>query len=333
MPGAPHDRDRPPRLASVAPAVPVSCLGAPGTPGTPAFDDQDARVNVWVEASRPRTLPAAVAPVLVGTAVATRFVPWRAAAALVVALSLQIAVNFANDYFDGVGGIDTPDRTGPRRVVAAGLVEPGRMKRAIAVALAVAGVAGLALAVAVGWELVAVGAVSILAALGYSGGRRPYASLGLGEIFVFVFFGLVATVGSQYVQDETWSWAAVVVAVPVGLIATAILVVNNLRDIPTDAATGKLTLAVRLGEGRTRWLFASMLAGAFLMPVPIAIVTTWWTAVAFGAAPLGVRAATVVREAPLGPDLVPALEATGRLHLVYAVLLAAGLVAGRLVGA
>jgi 1,4-dihydroxy-2-naphthoate octaprenyltransferase len=290
-------------------------------------------VNVWVEAARPRTLPAALAPVLVGTAVATTFVAWRLIAALVVALALQVAVNYANDYFDGVAGIDTEERTGPRRAVAAGLVAPSAMKRAIAVSLAVAGVAGLALAVAVGWELVLVGAVSMLAALGYSGGGRPYASLGLGEVFVFVFFGLVATVGSQYVQDETWSWLAVLAAVPVGLIATAILVANNLRDIPTDAATGKHTLAVRLGEARTRTLFVVLVVLAFAFLVPIALVVgSGWVAAPLLAVPLATRAAVLVRRAPLGPELVAALETTGRLHLAYGVLLAAGLVLDRTAG-
>lgn len=290
-------------------------------------------MNVWVEAARPRTLPAALAPVLVGTAVATTFVAWRFVAALIVALALQVAVNYANDYFDGVAGIDTDERTGPRRVVAAGLVTAGAMKRAIAVALAVAGVAGLALAVAVGWELVLVGAVSMLAALGYSGGGRPYASLGLGEVFVFVFFGLVATVGSQYVQDETWAWLAVLAAVPVGLIATAILVANNLRDIPTDAATGKHTLAVRLGEARTRTLFVALVVLAFALLVPIAVaVGSGWVAAPLLAVPLATRAVVLVRRAPLGPELVAALETTGRLHLAYGVLLAAGLVLDRVAG-
>jgi len=159
-------------------------------------------VNVWVEAARPPTLPAAIAPVLVGTAAASRLVLWRFAAALVVALGVQVAVNYANDYFDGVRGGDTPQRVGPRRAVASGLVAPARMRAAIAVALGVAAVAGSALSAAVGWELLGVGLACFVAALAYSGGPRPYASSGLGELFVFVFFGLVATVGSAYVHDE-----------------------------------------------------------------------------------------------------------------------------------
>lgn len=287
-------------------------------------------VNVWLEAARPRTLPAAVAPVLVGTAVASSFSWPRFVGALVVALSLQVAVNYANDYSDGVRGVDTPDRVGPRRAVAAGLTTPAAMRRAIGVAVAVAGVAGLWLAAVAGWELLIVGAVAVVAALGYSGGSRPYASLGLGEVAVFVFFGLVATVGSQYVQDERWSWTAVLVAVPVGLVATAILVVNNLRDIPTDRAAGKRTLAVRLGDLTTRRLFVGLILGAFAMVVPIILVTgAGWAGLAFLAGPLAWRAVEPVRHAPPGPRLVQALEATGRLSLVFGTLLAAGLALDR----
>jgi 1,4-dihydroxy-2-naphthoate polyprenyltransferase len=290
-------------------------------------------VGTWVEAARPRTLPAALAPVLVGTAAAER-VPAevslpRFALALVVALALQVAVNYANDYFDGVKGVDTPDRTGPRRVVASGLVAPEQMRRATVVALAVAAVAGLALAAMVGWELLLVGVVAILATLGYSGGSKPYASIGLGEVAVFVFFGLVATVGSQYVQDEEIAVLAVGAAVPVGLIAVALLVVNNLRDIPTDTVAGKRTLAVRIGEGNTRLLFQALLAGAlaFLLPVA-ALADSWWPLLALLSAPMAVRAMNLVWRRPLGPGLIPALETTGRLHLVLGTLLALGLVLG-----
>lgn len=283
-------------------------------------------MNVWMEAARPRTLPAALAPVLVGTAVAERFVLWRFLAALVVSLALQVAVNFANDLFDGLAGVDTAERLGPRRVVASGLVAPGRMKLAVIVALGVAGLAGLALAVAVGWELLLVGLLAMLAALGYSGGDRPYASRALGEVFVFVFFGLVATVGSQYVQDEAWSWAAVVAALPVGFIATAILVVNNLRDIPTDEPAGKRTLAVVLGDARTRWLFAALVVGAFVVDVAlVAVVGSAWPLLALAGVPLALRAVGVVRSGAAGRALIGALELTGRLHLVHGVALALGL--------
>lgn len=289
---------------------------------------------IWVEAARPRTLPAAVAPVLVGTAAASRFIAWRFVAALVVALALQVAVNYANDYFDGVAGIDTAQRTGPRRVVAAGVVAPARMRVAIVVALGIAGVAGLTLVVAVGWPLLVVGLVSMLAALGYSGGSRPYASRGLGEVSVFVFFGLVATIGSQYVHDEAWSWLALWCAIPIGCIAVAILVANNLRDIPTDAATGKRTLAVRLGEARTRRLFVGLLAVAYLGLIPIVVVdANGWAALPLLTVGLAWQVASLVRGAPLGPRLVAALERTGRLHLLFGVTLAAGLLVDRWAGA
>jgi 1,4-dihydroxy-2-naphthoate polyprenyltransferase len=304
-------------------------------------------MNVWVEAARPRTLPAAVVPVLVGTAAAERALGellWgRAALALLVALSLQVAVNYANDYFDGVKGVDTEERVGPRRAVASGLVAPGAMKRAMAVALAVAAVAGLGLAALVGWELLVVGLVAMLAALGYSGGRRPYASRGLGEVFVFVFFGLVATVGSQYVQDESVGLLATLAAIPVGALATALLVVNNLRDIPTDALAGKRTLAVRLGEQRTVNLLTSLVWAAIAFAPLLALLLGHpGPLLALIALPLAGRITGLVtasagalqphREvAPKrrrGPALLAALGATGRCQLLYGVGLAVGLAWG-----
>jgi 1,4-dihydroxy-2-naphthoate polyprenyltransferase len=284
-------------------------------------------VNVWVEAARPRTLPAAVAPVLVGTAAAERFILWRAAAALVVALAFQVGVNYANDHFDAVRGVDSEDRVGPRRAVAAGLVSPERMRVAMVLAFTVAGIAGLVLAAATTWWLVAVGGLCVLAAAGYSGGPRPYASLGLGELFVFVFFGLVATVGSQFVQDEVVLVVSVVAAVPVGLLAVAILVVNNLRDIPTDRASGKATLAVRLGDPATRNLYAALLIAAAAGVTSVAAVTlSPGPLLALVAAPLGWRAHRIVTEARRPTALIPALEETARLHLAVGILLASGLV-------
>lgn len=281
---------------------------------------------MWVEAARPRTLPAAVAPVLVGTAVAEMFVAWRFGAALVVAFALQVAVNYANDYFDGVSGVDTAARLGPRRAVATGLVAPATMRAATGVALAVAAGAGFALAAAAGWELLLVGAAAVLATLAYSGGRRPYASSGLGEAFVFVFFGLVATAGSTYVQDEQLTALALLAGVPVGLIATALLVVNNLRDIPTDTETGKRTLAVRIGEARTRTLFAVLLVGALALDlVIVAVAASPWPLLAFVGAPLVGRSLQAVRRGMAGRRLIPALELTGRAHLVHGVGLAVGL--------
>ena len=285
--------------------------------------------DVWVAAARPRTLPAAISPVLVGTAAATRFVPWRMVAALIVALAVQVAVNFANDYFDGVRGVDTEDRRGPRRAVASGLVAPQQMRRAIVVALGVAAAAGLGLSAAVGWELLVVGALCFVAALGYSGGPRPYASAGLGELFVFVFFGLVATMGSAYIQDEQLRWLPAVAAVPVGLLSVALLVINNLRDIPTDARAGKRTLAVRLGQQRTFYLYLVLINTAILCTGMVALVAlSVWPAVAFLALPLALSAqnhTAVGTHADDPGELIAGLVATGRLQLAYGVLLAAGL--------
>jgi 1,4-dihydroxy-2-naphthoate octaprenyltransferase len=283
-----------------------------------------------MSAARPRTLPAAVSPVLVGTAAAERFSAWRMAAALVVALAVQIAVNYANDYFDGVRGVDTEERRGPRRAVAAGLVTPAAMRRAMVVALGVAALAGLALAAAAGWELLLVGALCFVAALGYSGGPRPYASAGLGELSVFVFFGLIATAGSAYVQDEALRWLPVVAAVPVGLLSVALLVVNNLRDIPTDERAGKRTLAVRLGARVTFDLYMATVNVAILCTGVVAFVAlSLWPALGFAALPLAIvaqnRAAAGMR-ADDPAQLIGALAATGRLQLVYGLLLSAGLV-------
>ncbi len=286
--------------------------------------------GVWLSAARPRTLPAAVAPVLVGTAVARNFIAWRFAAALVVAVAVQVAVNYANDYFDGVRGVDTAERTGPRRAVASGDVSPGSMKVAIGVALGVAAAAGLTLAASAGWELIAVGAVCFLAALGYSGGPRPYASAGLGELFVFVFFGLVATMGSQYVQDERLAALAFTAAMPIGNLAMAILVVNNLRDIPTDRDAGKVTMAVRLGDAKTRKVYQQLLAVPLIFPIIVgAAVGSPWPSLAWAYGLPAWAARRTVRSGATGRDLVPALGATGRAELVFAVGLAVGLVLAR----
>ena len=282
--------------------------------------------RVWIEAARPRTLPAAVAPVLVGTSAAGAFIAWRFAAALLVALAVQVAVNYANDYFDGVRGVDTADRVGPRRAVAAGLVRPQQMWLAIVVALTVAAVAGVALAAAAGWELLIVGALAFLAALGYSGGPRPYASAGMGEVFVFVFFGLVATVGSAYVQVERVPAVAVLAAVPIGLLASAILMVNNVRDIATDRAAGKATLAVRLGASRARSGYWLLVLGAYVFPGVLAsVIGSPGPLLAWASLPAIIPLVRTVNDSASSADLVTALGATGRLELLYAVLLAVGL--------
>src|SRR3954447_746674 len=294
-----------------------------------------AAVNVWVEAARPRTLPASAAPVLVGTAAGAMhtgsghggLVWWRFLLALVVALAVQVSVNYANDYFDGVRGVDTVTRAGPRRAGARGPVSPPRMLAAVFVAILVAAVAGIVLAASVSWWLLLIGLGSFIALLGYSGGPRPYASEGLGEVFVFVFFGLVATAGSSYVQHRQIPTAAWVSGIATGLLAVAILVVNNLRDVPTDAVAGKRTLAVRIGEARTRFLFIALVAAALLLAligVPVAAHSAW-PLLALLAVPLAWEPINTVREGSVGRALIPALGGVGRLELAVAVLLAAGL--------
>lgn len=289
-----------------------------------------SRATVWLEAARPRTLPAAVGPVLVGTATADRFFAWRFVAALTVALAVQVGVNYANDYFDGISGVDRPGRVGPRRAVAAGLVAPAEMRTGMLAAFAVAAVAGTALAAAAGWELLAVGAACFAAALGYSGGPRPYASAGIGELAVFVCFGLVATLGSAYVQVERVPVAALVAAVPVGLLVTAILVANNLRDITTDRLAGKRTLAVRLGVARTRRVYRGLVITAFaLVPAVAVAVANPWPLVALAALPLAIPPLRTVRTRSDPRELIVALAATALAQLVFAVLLALGLLAAR----
>lgn len=284
-------------------------------------------MNVWVEAARPRTLVAAVTPVAVGTAAAERFIAWRALCALGVALALQVAVNYANDYFDGVRGIDRPERVGPRRAVASGLVTPAQMKTATVVALVVACALGALLALAVKPWLLAVGATCVVAALTYSGGRAPYASRGLGELAVLVFFGLVATAGSAYVQDEAMSAVALAASLPVGLLASAILMANNLRDADTDAAAGKRTLAARLGRHRARVLFSATILAAYPAAALVALAaSSLWPLLALASAPLAWRALLAAR-ADRPAALVAALGATARLELAYGALLALGLVA------
>ena len=285
----------------------------------------DAGRGVWVDAARPKTLPAAVAPVLVGTAAAEAFRPLRFMLALLVALALQVAVNYANDYFDGIAGVDTAARVGPTRAVASGQVAPRQMRTAMLMAFAVAAACGLVLAALAGWELVAVGALALVAAAGYSGGPRPYASAGLGEVFVFVFFGVVATVGSTYVQDERLVASSVVASITPGLVAVALLVINNLRDIPTDTEAGKRTLSVRIGDRASRRLVAVCVGGAFLPPLAVAAMTASpWPLLALFGLPLAARVLAAARTAH-GRALVGVLARTGRLQLVLGVLFALGL--------
>jgi 1,4-dihydroxy-2-naphthoate octaprenyltransferase len=278
----------------------------------------------WLAGARPRTLPAAVSPVVAGTGVAAyvdQAIWWKALLALVVSLALQVAVNYANDYSDGIRGTDT-DRVGPMRLVGSGAATPGAVKRAAFLAFAVAGVAGLALAASTPWWLVAVGLVSVLAAWFYTGGSRPYGYLGLGEVMVFVFFGLVAVVGTTYVQTETFELPALWAAVGVGALACAILVVNNLRDIPTDTLAGKRTLAVVLGADRTRGLYLLLVLAAAVACVAVAASTTWWGLLGLGFLLPAVPGVRTVLSGAVGPALVPVLQSTGLAELVWAVLVA-----------
>jgi 1,4-dihydroxy-2-naphthoate octaprenyltransferase len=271
-------------------------------------------------------LGAAVSPVLVGTAVASRFgdlVWWRALFCLLLALALQVGVNYANDYSDGVRGVDT-QRRGPVRLTASGLAAPGSVKRAAFLSFAVGGALGIVLAVAVDWRLIVVGAASILAAALYSGGPKPYASSGLGEVMVLVFFGFVATCGSAYVQLVRVPWLAVAAAVPVGLLACAILLVNNLRDVDSDTQVGKRTLAVRVGRERTKQLYTASVVVALLAAVALAPVAPG-ALLALLALPLAAGPLRLVATKVDPPSLVRALIATGRLQLAFSVLLAVGL--------
>jgi len=283
-------------------------------------------VGVWVQGARPRTLGAAVSPVAVGTAVAARqatVLPGRAGLALAVALALQVGVNYANDYSDGVRGVDV-ERRGPVRLTGSGLAAPAAVKRAAIASFVVAALAGIVLAILVDLRLVAVGAVCVLAGAAYSGGPKPYASAGLGEVMVLVFFGFVATCGATYAQLERVPALAVAAAIPVGLLACAILLANNLRDVDTDRAAGKRTLAVRVGAERARRLFGGTIVGAFVGIGAVATVAPG-ALLALGSLPLGLRPLRAVRPADDPASLAGLLPAVARLQLVLSLLLAVGL--------
>jgi len=298
-----------------------------------------ASARQWLAGARPRTLPAAVAPVLVGTGAAVgmrpagdrwadAFAPDRVVLALVVSLALQVAVNYANDYSDGVRGTDD-DRVGPFRLTASGAAAPAAVRRAALAAFGVAAVAGLALVALSGaWWLLAVGAMSIVAAWYYTGGSRPYGYAGLGEVFVFVFFGLVAVLGTTWTQTGRLDAAAWFGAVGVGALACAILVANNLRDVPTDAVAGKRTLAVRLGDPRTRLLYAGLLAGGLATTVAAATAGRPWALLALLAVPLAVPPVRTVLGGAAGRALLPVLRDTSRLELAVGLLLGVGLSVG-----
>ncbi|HTN81601.1 MAG TPA: 1,4-dihydroxy-2-naphthoate polyprenyltransferase [Acidimicrobiales bacterium] len=284
-------------------------------------------MNKWVVGARPRTLPASVVPVFVGTACAVGeggVIVWRAIAALVVALAIQVGTNYQNDVADGVRGTDSV-RVGPVRLVASGLATPNQVRKAALVAMLVAAAAGLALAIAVSPWLLLVGALSFLAGYFYTGGPKPYGYYGFGELFVFVFFGLVATIGSAYVQIERITSVAIVAAIPVGFLITALLVANNLRDIPTDGPAGKRTLAVRLGDKRTRWLYCLLILASFLVLPIFGALGRPLAALAYIAIVVARRPVQIVLEGAKGPGLIPVIGRTGRLVLVFGALLAIGL--------
>ncbi len=289
--------------------------------------------RIWLMAARPRTLPAAIAPVLVGSAAAWAWLDgndfsWgNFIAALIGAIFIQIGTNLANDYSDAKRGADTVDRLGPVRVTAAGLVAPRRVLHATWVAFGVAGIAGLYLVTQVGPEILAIGILSIAAGVLYTGGPKPYGYEGLGEVFVFVFFGLVAVNGSYYVQLEDLHALPVLLSIPIGLLSAAILVVNNVRDINTDRRAGKRTLAVRVGRERSRELYVAMIAIAYLM-LPIALAAgdgSGWGMLGILSAPLAIGPVRAVRERTDGPALNSALAGTGALLGAYALLVSLGL--------
>jgi 1,4-dihydroxy-2-naphthoate polyprenyltransferase len=294
-------------------------------------------VHIWVMAARLRTLPAAIAPVLVGTSLALgagHFHALAFVAALLGAVFIQVGTNLSNDYSDARRGADTEDRLGPVRVTAGGLVPPRQVLIATYVTFGLAVLCGAYLIAVAGWGLLAVGAASILAGVLYTGGPRPYGYEGLGELFVFLFFGLVAVTGSYFVQVQELPWQSFACAVPVGLLASAILVVNNVRDVDTDRRAGKRTLAVRLGRERTRRLYTAMLAVAFATaPLPWLLGSmTAWLLLPWAAIPLAVSLARVVRTRVDGPSLNGALARTGLLQMVFCLLFAAGILASGGIG-
>ena len=291
-------------------------------------------IRIWLMAARIRTLPAAIAPVLVGTALAGWqhiFHPLRFVAALVGAIFIQVGTNLSNDYSDARRGADAEDRLGPVRVTAGGLVPPRQVLIATYVSFGIAVLAGVYLVVVAGWQLLLVGGASILAGVLYTGGPKPYGYEGLGELFVFLFFGIVAVAGSYFVQVKHLDWKAFALAVPVGLLASAILVVNNFRDIDSDRRAGKRTLAVRLGRDKTRTMFAVIVYVAFLL-APV----TWvfgpmkpWLLLPWLTLPLAAQIVREVRNRTDGPSLNQALAHTGMLQLAFCTLLSAGLLLSR----
>ena len=296
------------------------------TSTVPAEGPRVASPRDWLAGTRPRTLPAAVVPVFIGTGVAFgygKFSPWRAVLALVVALALQIGVNFANDYSDGIRGSDER-RVGPTRLVAAGLARPKQVLAAAFACFGVACVAGLVLAIFTSWWLILVGAAAVAAGWFYTGGSHPYGYRGFGEIAVFAFFGVAAVAGTAYVQLVRFTWLELIAAIPAGLLSCALLMINNLRDIDSDAEVGKRTLAVMLGDARSRTVYVASL----LVPFAVALAMTParpLAALTVIALPLAVGPIRAVRSGASGRALITALGQTGRLQLVFGAALTVGL--------
>ena len=280
-------------------------------------------MNKWIVGARVKTLPAAIAPVLIGTSYAEEINWGNALLVLLVSLFLQIAVNFANDYSDGVRGTDT-HRIGPVRLVASGLASASSVKAAALISCLIAAIAGLVLAINISPWLLAVGAAAIWAAWAYTGGKKPYGYFGFGELSVFIFFGLVATVGSYYIQTEQFNWQIFLLAMPVGTLSCAILAINNLRDLPQDKLVGKRTMAVRIGEKNTRVFFMLLLVTAQLTALTAASISRL-ALITLICAPITYRVAKQVLNGAVGSDLIEVLSKTAKLQLLMAILLAAAL--------
>jgi 1,4-dihydroxy-2-naphthoate octaprenyltransferase len=280
-------------------------------------------MNKWIVGARVKTLPAAVAPVLIGTSYAEKINWGNALLALIVSLFLQIAVNFANDYSDGVRGTDT-HRIGPVRLVASGLASASSVKLAALISCFIAAIAGLILALNITLWFLVVGAAAIWAAWGYTGGKKPYGYFGFGELSVFIFFGLVATVGSYYIQTEQFNWQIILLSMPVGTLSCAILAINNLRDLPQDELVGKRTMAVRIGEKNTRVFFMMLLVTAQLTALTAASISRL-ALITLICAPITYRVAKQVLNGADGVDLIEVLAKTAKLQLLMAILLAAAL--------
>ena len=280
-------------------------------------------MNKWILGARPRTLPAAIAPVVVATALAgsDASAP-HALLALLVSLSLQIGVNYANDYSDGIRGTDN-DRVGPTRLTASGLASASAVKRAAFISFGVGAVAGLGLAATTSWWLIAVGLVSILAAWGYTGGKNPYGYMGLGELFVFIFFGVVATVGTFYVQTETITPHSILASIPMGTFACALLAINNIRDRALDEPAGKKTLAVRFGDRKARYFFAILITLGYVSALAIGNI---WILITLATAPMALSLVRGVLGDTQGRELIPFLAKTGKLQLQFSILFSIALV-------